>query len=178
MLSHFSHVQLFATLWTVAHQTPLSMWFLQARILEWVAMPSSRRSSRPRNRTRVSCGCCISGRSFTTEPLGKLLRIYFRPVFRGLQAHLRNRRSTFCIVWLCAPWRQGFCLSCLALCWTFMAHTPHLIIGQMSKGMNSAGLLVISIYFCATIIDLIFPLECYNLSLMLQETRILHNFVV
>lgn len=121
---------------------------------------------------------CISGRSFTTEPLGKLLRIYFRPVFRGLQAHLRNRRSTFCIVWLCAPWRQGFCLSCLALCWTFMAHTPHLIIGQMSKGMNSAGLLVISIYFCATIIDLIFPLECYNLSLMLQETRILHNFVV
>ena len=28
---------------------------LQARILEWVAMPSSRGSSRPRDRTRVSC---------------------------------------------------------------------------------------------------------------------------
>ena len=27
MLSHFSHVWLFATLWTVAHQVPLSMWF-------------------------------------------------------------------------------------------------------------------------------------------------------
>ena len=27
MLSHFSHVQLFVTLWTVAHQTPLSMGF-------------------------------------------------------------------------------------------------------------------------------------------------------
>ena len=27
MLSHFSHVQLFATLWTVACQTPLSMGF-------------------------------------------------------------------------------------------------------------------------------------------------------
>ena len=27
MLSHFSHVQLFATLWTVAHQAPLSMGF-------------------------------------------------------------------------------------------------------------------------------------------------------
>ena len=27
MLSHFSHVQLFATLWTVARQTPLSMGF-------------------------------------------------------------------------------------------------------------------------------------------------------
>ena len=28
---------------------------LQARILEWVAMPSSRGSSQPRDRTRVSC---------------------------------------------------------------------------------------------------------------------------
>ena len=28
---------------------------LQARILEWVAMPSSRRSSQPRDRTCVSC---------------------------------------------------------------------------------------------------------------------------
>ena len=27
VLSHFSHVQLFATLWTVAHQAPLSMGF-------------------------------------------------------------------------------------------------------------------------------------------------------
>ena len=35
-----SRVQLFATPWTVAHQAPLSMGILQARILEWVAMPS------------------------------------------------------------------------------------------------------------------------------------------
>ena len=27
MLSHFSHIQLFATLWTVAYQAPLSMGF-------------------------------------------------------------------------------------------------------------------------------------------------------
>ena len=27
MVSRFSHVQLFATSWTVAHQAPLSMWF-------------------------------------------------------------------------------------------------------------------------------------------------------
>ena len=39
ILSRFSRVQLFAILWTVAHQAPLSMrFFLQARILEWVAM--------------------------------------------------------------------------------------------------------------------------------------------
>ena len=36
---------------------------LQARILEWVAFPVSRGSSRPRNRTRVSC---IAGIFFTS----------------------------------------------------------------------------------------------------------------
>ena len=42
---------------------------LQARILEWVAMPSSRGSSWPRDQTQVSCGsCCLAGRFFTTEP--------------------------------------------------------------------------------------------------------------
>ena len=37
--------QLFANLWTVAHQAPLSMGILQAKILEWVTMPASRGSS-------------------------------------------------------------------------------------------------------------------------------------
>ena len=45
VLRSLSHVQLFATLWTVALQVPLSMGILQARILEWVARPSSRGSS-------------------------------------------------------------------------------------------------------------------------------------
>ena len=39
---------------SVAHQAPLSMGILQARILEWVAMSSSRGSSQPRDWTRVS----------------------------------------------------------------------------------------------------------------------------
>ena len=43
-----SHVWLFATLWTVAHQATLSMGILQAGILQWVAMPSSMGSSKPR----------------------------------------------------------------------------------------------------------------------------------
>ena len=40
MLSRFSCVQLCATLWTAAHQAPLSTGILQARILKWVTMPS------------------------------------------------------------------------------------------------------------------------------------------
>ena len=46
---------------------------LQARILEWVAMPSSRGSLQPRDQTQFSCVSCIAGRIFTTEPLGKPL---------------------------------------------------------------------------------------------------------
>ena len=49
VLGHFNFVQLFATLQTVAHQAPLFMGILQARKLEWVAMPSSRESSQPWN---------------------------------------------------------------------------------------------------------------------------------
>ena len=40
-----SHVRLCATSRTVAHQAPLSMRILQARILEWVATPFSEGSS-------------------------------------------------------------------------------------------------------------------------------------
>ena len=41
---------------------------LQARILEWVAIPFSWGSSQPRDQIRVSC---ITGGFFTTEPPGK-----------------------------------------------------------------------------------------------------------
>ena len=43
----------------------------QARILEWVAIPSSSESSTPRDRTCISC---IAGGFFTTEPPGKSLK--------------------------------------------------------------------------------------------------------
>ena len=64
MLSHFSSVQLFVTTWTATLQAPLSMGILQARILEWVAMPSSRGSSQPRSPT-------LEADSLQSEPPGK-----------------------------------------------------------------------------------------------------------
>ena len=57
-----SCVQLFVTPWSVAHQAPLSMGIFQARILEWVAMSSSRGPFQPRDQTQVSH---IAGRFFT-----------------------------------------------------------------------------------------------------------------
>ena len=46
---------------------------LQAGILKWVAMPSSRGLSQPRDQTCLSCGSCIAGEFFTTEPPEKWL---------------------------------------------------------------------------------------------------------
>ena len=44
---------------------------LQARILEWVSMPSSKVSSQLRDWTHVSCVFCITGGFLTAEPPGK-----------------------------------------------------------------------------------------------------------
>ena len=49
-------------LMTVAHQDLLSMGILQARKLEWVAMPTSRGSSQSSDRTQVSH---VAGEFFT-----------------------------------------------------------------------------------------------------------------
>ena len=64
VLRHFSHVQLFVTPWTVACQAPLSLGFFPTRILEWVAMSSSRASSWPRDWTHVTYISCTAGRFF------------------------------------------------------------------------------------------------------------------
>ena len=65
-----SHVWLSETPWTVAHQAPLSMGILQARKLEWVAMPFSSGSSQPRGWTQVSC---IADRFFTNWAIREAL---------------------------------------------------------------------------------------------------------
>ena len=52
----------FATTWPLARQAPLSMRILQTGILEWIAMPSSRGSSQPRDWIQVSR---IRGEFFT-----------------------------------------------------------------------------------------------------------------
>ena len=45
---------------------------LRARVLERVAISSSRGSSRPRGQTHMYCSSCVAAGFFTTEPLGWL----------------------------------------------------------------------------------------------------------
>ena len=61
MLSHFSHIWLFATPGSSVHG------IYQARILEWVTMPSSRGSPPSRDRTHISWFCALAGGFFTTS---------------------------------------------------------------------------------------------------------------
>ena len=67
--SVLSHVQLFASCWTVALPGSSVHWISQARRLDWVAISSSRGSSWPRDWTCVSWVSCKG--DFITEPPGK-----------------------------------------------------------------------------------------------------------
>ena len=66
-----SHVRLFATLWAVACQAPLSMGFFQAGILDGVVFPSPRDLPNPGIEPLSSVTPVQVGRFFTTEPPGK-----------------------------------------------------------------------------------------------------------
>ena len=57
MLSGFSHVPLFATPWTIAHEAPLVIF--QTSILEWVAISSSKGSSWLRDWIGTTYATCI-----------------------------------------------------------------------------------------------------------------------
>ena len=70
--------------WTVAHQAPLSMEILQARILEWVAMPSSRGI-------------------FSSQGLNPGLLPY-----RQILYHLSHQGSPRILEWVADPFSRGF----------------------------------------------------------------------
>ena len=65
MLSCFGYVQLFVTLWTVAHQTPLFMEFYRQEY--WSGLPFPSPGDLPNPRIQF-CVFCIGRQIFTTEP--------------------------------------------------------------------------------------------------------------
>ena len=77
-------------------QPPLSMGVLQARIVEWVAMPSSRGSSQPRDWTQVSH---IAGRFFTIWATREASQ---PPLFFSMKES-ESEVAQSCLT-LCDPW--------------------------------------------------------------------------
>ena len=67
MLSHFSHIQLFVTPWTITHQAPLSVGFSQQEY--WSGLPFPSPGGLPDPGVWVSCLSCIGRRVLYHECL-------------------------------------------------------------------------------------------------------------
>ena len=95
---------------------------LQARTLEWVAMPSFRRSFWPRDQTLVSC---IAGRFFNIWAIREAHHVCKRQVFSSLAPHLWLRYV--CDIHTIAPHFIAFlCIALHGYCvfftnWRFVA---------------------------------------------------------
>ena len=83
MLSHFSHVQLFVTLWTIAHQAPLSMEFSRQEYWSGLPFPSPGDLPSPGIEPTFSVTPELAGGLFTTsatwEARLKASHHYFSP---------------------------------------------------------------------------------------------------
>ena len=68
MLSLFSRVQLFATPWTVAHQTPLSMEFSRQEYWSGLPCPAPGGLTHPGIKPLFPTSPALAGGFFTTSP--------------------------------------------------------------------------------------------------------------
>ena len=72
MLSHSSCVQLFVTLWTVAHQAPLSTVFSRQEFWGGLPFPPPGDLPDPGIESRSPVSPALAGGFFTTDPPGEL----------------------------------------------------------------------------------------------------------
>ena len=131
----------------------------QARVLEWVAISSSRGSSQSRDWTCISC---IAGRFFTTEILGKPLKIMLSLNFlRSLETFSKSlaifllfwilKKLSLCNLWNEDMWpREGSREDCRATDsgWTEVRGRPWLLDTAGSQAaLSSPGLWVCDFIF-------------------------------
>ena len=67
VLSHFSHVQLFATLWIVTWQTPLSMGFSRQEYWDGLPFPTPGNLPEPQIEPMSLISPALAGGFFTTS---------------------------------------------------------------------------------------------------------------
>ena len=90
MLSCFIHVWLFCNPMDCSHLGSFVLGSPQARILEWVAIPFSRGSSWPRDRTGSLMSPALAGRFFTSRATWEVLVSFknFRNLFAKIEKDL------------------------------------------------------------------------------------------
>ena len=102
VLIHFNCVWLCATSWTVACQVPLSMEeenvhvIFQAKIVEWVAMPSSRGSSQHKDQT------CFSFVNIYVNYVNNYIKCEFE------SKHPNQNSNAFRLYYKNFAWQKGF----------------------------------------------------------------------
>ena len=102
---------------------------LQARILEWIAVPFSRGSSQPRDQTQVSC---IAGRFFTSGAMREALSQHLNPKglknlnsLKASRNHFSKRAKSFSLN--LKEFKRFFCFLCLRPFWfSSTCLLPHL----------------------------------------------------
>ena len=90
MVCVLSHVLLFATLWTVAHQAPLSMGFPGKNTRMGCHFLLQGNLPNPGTEPKPPVSPALAGGFFTSEPPGKLLIVYGS--FCALMAELNNHK--------------------------------------------------------------------------------------
>ena len=116
VLSCSSCVRLLATASTVAHQAPLYMGILQARTPEWVAMPSSRGSSQPRDQTQIPH---IAGRFCTIWATSEAQEHFLQRIFLTQELNqglLHCRQILYQLSYQGSPFCSLLYVKCLKHC--------------------------------------------------------------
>ena len=81
MLSRFSRVQLCATLWTIAHQAPLSMGFSRQEYWSALPFPSPGDLPSPGSKPTSFTSPALAGRFFTTSTTWEAIDIVNSKIF-------------------------------------------------------------------------------------------------
>ena len=117
-----SHIQLFATPWTIAHQAPLFMGFPRQEY--WSELPFPSPWDLPDPEIKSTCPA-LDGRFFTTEPPGKPNKSWWAVIYkmrwkRGIQHFLDKHTwaqkltninySQCCLGVISSAWNLGNCL--------------------------------------------------------------------
>ena len=163
-----SHAWLFETLWTVARQAALSMGIIQARILEWVAMPSYRGSSQLRDWIQVSPHCRWIPYHLSHQGSPRILEGVSYPFSRA-SSRPGNQTGVFCIAgrfftsWAtreALAWHGLQCLSSMAF--SLLSSGSRLSYRLFAEQARSLALMVLSAWFFATWCVLFYILSLVN----------------
>ena len=119
MLSHFSHVQRFVTLWTMAHQAPLSMGFSRQKHWNRLPFPSPEDFPNPGIELVSLMSPALAGVFFTTSATWEAQMLNSR-------AKYYNRLCLFLIQIFFFFWRTS--ISNYIVFWQYLDYNPFLPI--------------------------------------------------